>query len=303
MTDAAVARLQSWVTRPEISARTVLVTILGDTVRPVASSLWLSQIFRLCAPFGYSSRLIRTSLSRLVNEGWVDNERIGRESRYSLTDQAQKESAIADERIYSSTPTPWDGFWATVLVDSSIFDGRALERLTAPPISAAIVPLDKTVLIAPHLVPGQAEAAVESLAPGAVRGSGTVAFDDRSRALLAAPLAACAGAADYTNFVEAYTPLARSLDGLAPAEAFAYRTALVHDRRRIVLRRPDVSRTLLPTDWPGDEAYALLTQIYAALTRRASGWLSALLECDYPDNFADRCVPSAAARDSWQGSC
>lgn len=302
MTGADLARLQPWVARPEISARTVLVTILGDTVRPVASSLWLSQIFQLCAPFGYSSRLIRTSLSRLVGEGWVDNERIGRESRYSLTERAQNESASADARIYSSTPIPWDGFWATVLVNSSVFDSRALERLTTPPIAAAIAALDKSVLVAPHLVPVEAEAIVESVAPGAVRGSGTVAFDARAHALLATSLAACAGAAEYTEFVEGYAPLVDDLDALEPAEAYAYRTALVHDRRRIVLRRPEVSRSILPTHWPGDEAYKLLVDLYPALTRRASDWLSTVLDCDYPGAFADRCVPAAATRDLWRGS-
>ncbi|MCE2516108.1 MAG: hypothetical protein J4F37_14075 [Acidobacteria bacterium] len=68
---------------PDISARSVLVTVLGDSVLPVTKTLWLSSLFQLAKPFGFSERLVRTSMFRLVAEGWMTNERIGRRSRAS----------------------------------------------------------------------------------------------------------------------------------------------------------------------------------------------------------------------------
>ncbi|MYL04319.1 MAG: hypothetical protein F4011_09090 [Acidimicrobiaceae bacterium] len=80
---AAAVRLRCKQT--DISARSLLVTVLGDSVLPVTETLWLSGLFELAAPFGFSERLVRTSMFRLVSEGWVSNERVGRRSRYSLT--------------------------------------------------------------------------------------------------------------------------------------------------------------------------------------------------------------------------
>ena len=71
--------------QPDISARSVLVTVLGDSVLPVTKTVWLSSLFELARPFGFSERLVRTSMFRLAAEGWVSNERVGRRSRYSLT--------------------------------------------------------------------------------------------------------------------------------------------------------------------------------------------------------------------------
>ena len=91
MTLDVPARVQAWRAAPHISARSVLVTILGDAVLPVARSVWLSQLFRLAEPFGFNTRLVRTSLFRLVEEGWVGSERVGRRSRYLLTPLAERE--------------------------------------------------------------------------------------------------------------------------------------------------------------------------------------------------------------------
>jgi len=38
----------------------------------------------LVRPFGISDRLVRTSVFRLAEEGWLDAQRDGRRSRYTL---------------------------------------------------------------------------------------------------------------------------------------------------------------------------------------------------------------------------
>ena len=96
---------------PDISARSVLVTVLGDSVLPVTKTLWLSSLFELAEPFGFSERLVRTSMFRLAAEGWMSNERIGRRSRYSMTLLAVRESEDADRRIYSKESGNWDRSW------------------------------------------------------------------------------------------------------------------------------------------------------------------------------------------------
>jgi phenylacetic acid degradation operon negative regulatory protein len=47
-------------------ARSLLVTVFGDSVAPHGGRAWLGSLIGLLAPFGISERLVRTSVYRLV---------------------------------------------------------------------------------------------------------------------------------------------------------------------------------------------------------------------------------------------
>lgn len=81
---------KAWGRAGDISARSALVTILGDTIAPLGGAAWLADVITLAEPFGFSERLIRTSMFRLAAEGWVVSERHGRRSRYGLTDHGRE---------------------------------------------------------------------------------------------------------------------------------------------------------------------------------------------------------------------
>ena len=82
--------------RGDISARSVLVTVFGDTIAPLGGRVWLSDLFDLLAPFPFTERLVRTSMSRLVAEGWCVPEKVDRRSRYDLTDTAASATPDTD---------------------------------------------------------------------------------------------------------------------------------------------------------------------------------------------------------------
>ena len=66
------------------------------------------------------------------------------------------------------------------------------------------------------------------------------------------------------------------------------RTMLIHDLRRITLRTPAVPRELLPTPWPGDDAYALAGALYQSLCTTSAPHLEQVLQIDYPATVPDR---------------
>ena len=83
-------------------------------------------------------------------------------------------------------------------------------------------------------------------------------------------------AAAYGAFIDAYRPLSRRLEHgleLRPVDAIAARTLLIHDWRRIVLRDPSIPLALLPADWPGEEARALVHQVYGKVRGASEAWL------------------------------
>lgn len=67
-------------------SKSVVMTVFGDSIAPHGGAVWLGSLIELLAPFGISDRLVRTSIFRLADEGWLEARRDGRSSLYTLTD-------------------------------------------------------------------------------------------------------------------------------------------------------------------------------------------------------------------------
>jgi phenylacetic acid degradation operon negative regulatory protein len=287
---------------PDASARTLLVTIFGDSIAPRGGEIWLGHLSRLVEPLGVSERLVRTSLQRLVAEGLLVSRREGRLSFYSIAPAARHEFWEADRRIYHPrTATPWDGRW-TVAVESGGLAGpdrTALrQQLTwlgfgSVGASAHVCPLDRTGELHQLLADlGLVEQVV--VFRGEVAAAGL--SDTDLAGALTGDLQALRPA--WSEFVRQFTPLADDLraGAVEPEQAFLARTLLVHRYRRVVLREPELPAELWPQDWIGERAYATSAACYRALQASAERHLDAVCEAlPAPDpRYADRYAPRAA---------
>src|SRR6266576_3488989 len=97
-TQGLLRRLQSQ--RP-IRGGSLLVTIFGDAIAPRGGVVTLGSLIKLAGPFGLTERLVRTSVARLAQDGWLVARRDGRLSEYRLAPQGQQRFAEATQRIYS----------------------------------------------------------------------------------------------------------------------------------------------------------------------------------------------------------
>jgi len=68
-----------------LRAGSPIITIYGDAIVPRGGNVWLGSLMKLVEPMGISQRLVRTSVYRLVQESWLQTEKVGRCSYYSLT--------------------------------------------------------------------------------------------------------------------------------------------------------------------------------------------------------------------------
>lgn len=285
------AFIRSWTEAPDISARSVLVTIFGDTILPVTNSFWLAQLFRLTEAMGFNDRLIRTSMFRLAEDRWLTNERIGRQSRYTLTDHAVRESEQASQRIYHRTTSDWSGTWTLAIIDRGDEpEGRdeLIKQLTWSSFirlgtDLMATPADRTEIV------GQLVDRVGYGPPVAVA---TAEFTELERLVGNGFFAKAYNTevveADYGRFVTRYEPMRQVAADCSPVQAFAIRTMLVHDLRRIRLRAPDMPTELLPADWVGDRAQRLAAELYQPLVAGSARALSNILEVDYPPALPDR---------------
>jgi phenylacetic acid degradation operon negative regulatory protein len=265
-------------------AKSLCVSLLGDALEPHGGAIWLGDLIALLQPLGINERLLRTSVFRLVAEGWLHAERRGRRSLYRISPQGVRDTGHAAQRIYQGAQTPWSGDWTVVIVPRTSNNGlaertelrRALEwegygmvapgvfahpRAQADTVATILDTLgiaDKALVLAARDLPGAAALPIAGLAP------------------LCWDLAGLAG--QYASFTRQFMPLEKALENpaAAPAAAFAARILLLHRWRRIVLHDPQLPNSMLPPDWPGHTARALCRRLYWALFESSEAHLDAI---------------------------
>jgi phenylacetic acid degradation operon negative regulatory protein len=265
-------------------AKSLIVTVWGDALAPHGGAVWLAGLIRLMAPLAINDRLVRTSVFRLVHDGWLARATHGRASRYRLTRDGARRFDDAHRRIYERPADDWHGQWELVLADAvPTVRRRALREELAwagfgelgptaflrPSESGRTLP---SVLCTP-VVQRHAVVALAADLPGSrplaeVVGS---AWD----------LAALAG--DYRRFLARFGSVIerfRADREHDPSQCFIVRTLLIHAYRRVMLRDPLLPAALLPLDWPGAAAYALCRDFYRLTHRAAERHLAATLAID-----------------------
>ena len=249
-----------------VRAWSLIITLYGDAIVPRGGSLWLGSLTAIMALFGIDAGHVRTAMSRLVADGWLERERVGRNSYYRLSKREQASFAAATRRIYFGAEQEFDGRLRLALLSRDVDDRSAVRPLLERDGFAAFSP---TVYLALH------DPAPEIVG---VRGIFLLTTDagENGRALAAAAFDLAPLAAAYRDFSARFTPLDRMLasgKALDPAGALVARVLLIHEFRRIVLRDPALPRALLPVDWPDATARALAARLYRRMVPAAEIFL------------------------------
>ena len=95
------------------SARSWLLTILGEFALPTEQPTWTSTFVTVLSGLGLEEKASRQALARTAADGLIGAERLGRRARWHLTDSGRHLLSEGAERIYSfaSQTTEWDGRW------------------------------------------------------------------------------------------------------------------------------------------------------------------------------------------------
>src|SRR5437764_6338172 len=99
------------------SARSLLMTILGEFVLPDGDPVWTGTLVDVLARFDVEEKSARQALSRIAGEGWLSAERVGRRVRWRLTAPGRRLLTEGADRIYhfGSGEPDWDGRWLVAL--------------------------------------------------------------------------------------------------------------------------------------------------------------------------------------------
>jgi phenylacetic acid degradation operon negative regulatory protein len=240
----------------------LIITLYGDAIAPRGGSLALASLLAIMAALGIGEGVVRTAVSRLAAEGWLERRRIGRSGFYRLAAKGAETFAAATRRIYGAPPRREDPRLDVVVLGPA----SAREAARAALEAAGFGGLAPGVFVAP------AGTAVPPLT-GALRLTAEPAPGDAAAlAALAWPLA---GVADrYRHFLAVWAG-AGPAPAPEPLTALVARVLLIHDYRRAVLRDPLLPAALLPSDWPQPAARALCARIWRRLLEPSEAWLDA----------------------------
>ncbi|MFL1404041.1 phenylacetic acid degradation operon negative regulatory protein PaaX [Marinobacter sp. M1N3S26] len=267
-----------------IRAGSLIITLYGDSIVPRGGTVWLGSLARLLEPVGINERLVRTSVYRLVKEHWLQAEKIGRCSYYSLTGPGLRRFEQAFKNVYDMSSLEWTGSWTLVLLTQLDSDTRRRVREELKWLSFGSI--GQGVMIHPRI-------RREELLPLLQEWE---AFDDTivMQTHPVEPLSSRAMRREvreswnldelggrYRRFLNQFRPLWQELkdeDNLSPEECLIARTLLIHEYRKILLRDPLLPDALLPGDWEGRSARQLCRNLYRQLYERAEAWLDETLE-------------------------
>lgn len=268
--------------RPTLRAGSLITTVFGDSIAPRGGTVWLGSLIHAMAEFGINERLVRTSVFRLVKDGWLQSSQVGRRSFYSLTDEGREKFRAATHRIYGEPVTDWDGEWCLLLLAN--LEAPVKESLRRECGWLGFGPLSANVLA--HPAPDESDLEMMLKRVGAtedvvVMSAQTLGSDAPMRKLAATAWNLDDIDARYETFVAMFRPLfsalkkARKVD---PRTAFVTRTLLIQEYRKVLLRDPQLPQELLPAGWHGTSAYQLCRNLYRALHEAADDYLSEVME-------------------------
>jgi phenylacetic acid degradation operon negative regulatory protein len=256
-------------------ARSALFDLYGDHLRSRGNQAPVAAIVRLLAPVGIAAPAVRTAISRMVAQGWLEPVAVDAGRGYRATGLAQRRLDEAADRIYRRHVPDWDGAWHLAVVTPAT-DRSARSRLRADLAFLGYAELADNVWVSPF---------ARTELPSVLRRSDATARTGRMLDPEPDPVDAWdlpALRAAYDDWLATASQLVadHTTQHAEPDEAaFAARFHLVHEWRKFLFADPGLPPELLPSDWPGHQA----ARGFASEAERLQPGA---------DRFVDRCLSS-----------
>jgi len=238
------------------SARSLLLTVLGEFVRPREAPAWTGALVAALGKVDVEEKAARQALSRTAAEGLLTAERDGRRVRWALTPAGERLLAQGADRIYGfgRRVDAWDGRWLVLAVSVPETQRQLRHRLRTRLTWAGLGSPMPGLWVTPDAEKEkEVAAAIEELGVEAFSFTGPFGqVGDQQRVVEQAwALADVEGR--YLAFLDAFSVV----EVETPALAFREQVRLVQEWRRFPFLDPALPSELLPTTWPGPAAAEL----------------------------------------------
>jgi phenylacetic acid degradation operon negative regulatory protein len=236
-----------------MQARSALFDVYGDHLRARGSQAPVAALVRLLDPVGIAAPAVRTAISRMVMQGWLEPVQLDSGRGYRTTARANRRLDETGHRVYRRAAPAWDGHWHLAFVTAPA-SRAARARLRAGLTFIGYAELADNVWVSPF-----ERAELTSVLDREDASASTARADRFDPAPIGAwDLEALRRA--YDGWLDASGDLVEQHLGAhedTDEAAFAARFHLVHEWRKFLFTDPGLPEALLPADWPGHAAAEL----------------------------------------------
>jgi len=254
------------------SARSLLLTVLGEFVLPSGRPVWTASLIDLLADLDVAEKAARQAIMRTADSGWIAATRVGRETRWSLTEAGTRLLKEGTNRIYgfAADDRSWDRRWLVVVVGVPENDRQVRTRVRTQLGWAGLGSVNPTTWVTPRI---DREHETMRVLEGLGLAAGSWSFvaeagmigDERTLARSAWDLDAIE--ARYEDFLDLVGRRRPRTD----RQALIAQVRLVQEWRRFPLLDPGLPKELLPPRWSGSRAAEAFRERHAAWAPRAQG--------------------------------
>lgn len=252
------------------SARSLLLTILGEFVLPSREPVWTGALLGALRSLGVEEKAARQALARSSTEGLLRADRVGRRTRWHLTPHGEQLLEEGTDRIYGFMrhQRRWDGRWLVLAITVPETQRKLRHKLRTRLTWAGMGSPAPGLWVVPDA--GQADevaAIVRELGieHSTMSWTGPTAGVGDPQDIVEAAWRLDEIESAYDDFVEVFSGL--RVEG--QEEAFVAQVRLVHAWRRFPALDPALPAELLDHDWPGPGAAALFHRCHERWDRRA----------------------------------
>ncbi len=111
-----LARIIDQLKREPSRTGSIVITVFGDAIVPRGGSVWLGTLLEFFKALDIDSGVVRTAMSRLAADGWLEREKVGRNSFYRLVKRGRQTFDAATRHIYDPQASDWTGRFELLLI-------------------------------------------------------------------------------------------------------------------------------------------------------------------------------------------
>lgn len=244
--------------RTSASARSLLLTILGEFAHPRDGSAWTGTLVSALGALGVEEKSARQTVARTSSQGLIVSERHGRRVRWQLTEPGRTLLAEGTDRIYGflRSHRTWDGQWLVVAAAVPESQRSTRHKLRTRLTWLGLGCPTPGMWIIPDAAKEdevQSTLADLDLTDRAFAWVGRRAAGTDPASLIDAAWDLREVRARYHEFTTDFTDRTVEDD----TSAFVAQVELIQAWRTFPFIDPDLPAELLPPDWPGPQAATL----------------------------------------------
>lgn len=203
---------------------------------------------------------LRTAISRLSKDGWIQVEKEGRNSFYTLSDNGLKEFLPATQIIYNNQKFSTTENWIVAIAPPS---GTGLRRES----------IENLETLKPSFVHSGLAFWPEDKAPSSQELKSyhcisALINQEHPPNWLVNSAASQEMRTSYESLINLLEPMSYNLEqlrNLDPEDALTARILLIHKWRKLALRSANIPYFLLPDNWPAPICAKMVASIYKAV--------------------------------------